>query len=133
MFATDPVRKQTVLFGGLADINPVNTWTYDGLTWTRQFPDHQIPYRAFSGATYDPRFQGIVVFGGFSGADVNDTWLWTGSDWMQLTPAGSPAIRESLGIAFDEAHQQTVIFGGQSLTSLFGVTLLHDTWVLHTN
>jgi hypothetical protein len=64
VFATDPVRKQTVLFGGLADVNPINTWTYDGRTWTQQFPNNQLPYRFFSGAVYDPRFQGVVVFAG---------------------------------------------------------------------
>jgi len=126
--ATDPVRKQTVLFGGLADVNPINTWTYDGHTWTQQFPNNQLPYRFFSGAVYDPRFQGVVVFGGFSGSDVNDTWLWDGADWQQLSPASSPDVRESFGMAFDELHQKTVIFGGQS-----GRSILRDTWVLQTN
>src|SRR5438132_7901968 len=32
---------EVVLFGGLADINPVNTWTYDGTTWTVEFPSTQ--------------------------------------------------------------------------------------------
>jgi hypothetical protein len=128
VYATDPVRKQTVLFGGLAAVNPNNTWTYDGLTWTQQFPSNQPSYRFYSGAVYDPRFQGVVAFGGFSDGDVNDTWLWDGTDWQQLTPASSPAERESFGMAFDELHQQTVIFGG-----LGGDKLLRDTWVLRTN
>jgi hypothetical protein len=133
VLATDPVRKQTVVFGGLADVNPVNTWTFDGHTWTQQFPNNQLSYRVYSGAAYDPRFQGVVVFGGFSGADVNDTWLWTGSDWTQLNPAAAPTIRDSFGMAFDEALQQTVIFGGQSTTSIGTGSLLQDTWVLQTN
>jgi hypothetical protein len=128
VFATDPVRKQTVLFGGLADVNPVNTWTYDGRAWTQQFPNNQLSYRFYAGAVYDPRFQGVVVFGGFSGEDVNDTWLWTGTDWQQLSPTATPTERESFGMAFDGLHQQTVIFGGQS-----GNSLLRDTWVLQTN
>ncbi|PYI72392.1 MAG: hypothetical protein DMF02_03785, partial [Verrucomicrobia bacterium] len=32
--ATNPTSDQVVLFGGLADVNPNNTWTYDGTTWT---------------------------------------------------------------------------------------------------
>ena len=127
VLATDPVRKQTVLFGGLADVNPNNTWTYDGKTWTQQFPSSQPSYRFFAGATYDPRFEGVLAFGGFSGGDVNDTWLWNGSDWLQVFPASAPPGRESLGMAFDGAHQQTVIFGG-----LNGGTLLRDTWALLT-
>ncbi len=30
------LRNEAVLFGGLADVNPINTWTYDGKTWTLQ-------------------------------------------------------------------------------------------------
>ena len=26
------------MFGGLADVNPNNTWTYDGAAWTQQSP-----------------------------------------------------------------------------------------------
>ena len=29
---------EVVMFGGLADVNPFNTWTYDGTTWTLQSP-----------------------------------------------------------------------------------------------
>jgi Galactose oxidase, central domain len=123
--ATNPEQKQTVLFGGIAELNPLNTWTFDGDNWTEQFPVDQIPGRFYASTTYDPRFHGVVVFAGFTGTDVNDTWLWSGSDWQLLSPTNSPSVRESAGIAFDEAHQQTIVFGGLS-----GITLLHDTWVL---
>ena len=109
----------------MADINPINTWTFNGVVWTQQFPANQLPYRFYASTVYDPRFQGIVVFAGFEGQDANDTWLWTGDDWLQLTPTNSPSVRESAGVAFDEVNQQTVVFGGLS-----GNTLLHDTWVL---
>ncbi len=123
--ATNTQLKQTVLFGGLADVNPINTWTFNGVAWTQQFPANQLPYRFYASTVYDPRFQGVVVFAGFEGQDANDTWLWTGDDWLQLSPTNSPPVRESAGIAFDEVNQQTVVFGGLS-----GDTLLHDTWVL---
>jgi hypothetical protein len=32
--ATNTSTGQVVMFGGLADVNPNNTWTYDGTTWT---------------------------------------------------------------------------------------------------
>jgi len=127
VFGTDPARKQTVMFGGLAEVNPINTWTYNGQTWTEQFPSTQPSERLFTGTVYDPRFGGVVTFGGFAGIDVNDTWLWSGSDWSQLAPQQSPPPRESMGMAFDALHQQTVVFGGKE-----GLTLLNDTWVLQT-
>lgn len=127
VIGTNPVLHQTVLFGGLADVNPVNTWTYDGTTWTQQFPAHQPPQRLDVGTVYDPRFSGVVTFGGFIGQDDNATWLWNGTDWIQLAPQQSPSPREQFGMAFDPVHQQTVVFGGLS-----GSSLLNDTWVLQT-
>jgi hypothetical protein len=125
VIGTNPVLKQTVIFGGLADLNPVNTWTFDGHNWTEQFPATQPDQRLMGGTVYDPRFSGVVTFGGFTGQDNNDMWLWDGTNWTQLTPQQSPPPREQFGIAFDQLHQQTVVFGG-----LNGNTLLNDTWVL---
>jgi Galactose oxidase, central domain len=127
VFGTDPVLQQTVVFGGLADVNSTNTWTYNGHKWTEQSPAAQLTGRFNTGAVYDPRFSGIVVFAGFTGQDVNETWLWSANDWTQLFPQQSPPPRESMGMAFDELHQQTVVFGG-----LNGNTLLNDTWILQT-
>ena len=115
------------MFGGLADVNPVNTWTFDGRNWTQQFPSTQPPELLLTGTVYDPRFGGVVTFGGFDGADDNQTWLWSNNDWSQLFPQQAPPPRESMGMAFDELHQQTVVFGG-----LDGDTLLNDTWALQT-
>jgi hypothetical protein len=127
--AYDPVRKNVVIFAGLAAINPYNTWTWDGTNWTRQEPSALPPYRYFGGATYDPNFDSVICFGGgLSGADLNDTWAWTGSDWIQMTPEGLIPARESFGITYDEAIGKTVVFGGQ-----LGGKLLRDTWVLESH
>jgi len=127
VFGTDPVLKRTVMFGGLADVNPVNTWTYDGRTWTQQAPPTQPNQRLNVGTVYDPRFGGIVTFGGFDGIDDNQTWLWTGTTWTQLSPQQAPPPREQMGMVFDQLHQQTVVFGGLDDNSL-----LNDTWILQT-
>jgi len=127
--AYDPVRKNVVIFAGLAAINPYNTWTWDGTNWTRQEPSALPPYRYFGGAAYDPNFDSVICFGGgLSGADLNDTWAWTGSDWIQMTPEGLIPARESFGITYDEAIGKTVVFGGQ-----LGGKLLRDTWVLESH
>ncbi len=127
VIGTDPVAKQTVLFGGIGDINPNNTWIFDGRVWTLQSPATQPSALTFAGSAYDPRFNGVVIFGGFNGAIVNETWVWSASDWIQLSPAQAPAPRERMGMAFDELHQRTVVFGGVNSNGL-----LNDTWVLQT-
>lgn len=127
VIGTDPVAKQTVVFGGIGDIDPNFTWTFDGHVWTLQSPAAQpSPSElAFPGTAYDPRFNGVVTFGGFNGAVENETWVWSANDWTQLSPEQAPPPRQQMGMAFDELHQQTVIFGGVNNDGL-----LNDTWVL---
>jgi hypothetical protein len=125
--ATDTATRTTVLFGGLADVNPNNTWTWDGTTWTQQNPSVQPSNRYGSPGAYDSRLKRVIVFGGGQGGgDINDTWAWNGSEWAQLFPASSPPAREGYGMAFDAAIGHVVIFGGQAGATIFG-----DTWELN--
>jgi hypothetical protein len=124
--ATQAATKTTVLFDGLGDVNPYNTWTFDGHNWTQMNPSVQPPSRYGSPGAYDPRLKGVIVFGGGEGGGViDDTWAWTGSAWKQLSPAQSPAAREGLGMTYDPAIGHIVLFGGQA-----GSTLFADTWEL---
>jgi hypothetical protein len=124
--ATDGKTKTTVLFDGIGDVNPYNTWTFDGSNWTEQTPAQQPPSRYGSPGAFDPRLGAVIVFGGGEGGpELNDTWAWTGTAWKQLSPAQSPPGREGYGMAYDPAIGHIVIFGGQGLS-----TLLADTWEL---
>src|SRR5207253_144291 len=95
---------EVVMFGGLADVNPFNTWTYDGTTWTLQSPLTQ-PTLVYGGsAAFDPHLNAVVLFGGGSGGvDQNSTWAWRRSNWKQLLTMQSPPAREGAGIAYDPA------------------------------
>ncbi len=124
--ASDTATKTTVLFAGLADLNPNNTWTWNGTTWTMQNPSTQPGDRYGSPGGYDPTLQEVVVFGGGQGGvDINDTWVWDGTDWTELFPTNSPEGREGYGIVFDPVLGHIIIFGGQSGSSFLG-----DTWAL---
>jgi hypothetical protein len=119
-------NHQIVLYGGLADVNPLNTWTYDGTTWTMQFPATQ-PLTVYGASgVFDPNLNAVLVFGGGDGGvDQNRTWSWTGLDWQQLITDQSPGPREGAGIAYDVALGRTIIFGGQNSEVPIG-----DTWEL---
>ena len=52
--ATNTSTGQVVMFGGLADVNPNNTWTYDGTTWTLQSPAVQPLLVYAASAAFDP-------------------------------------------------------------------------------
>jgi hypothetical protein len=117
---------EAVLFGGLADVNPVNTWTYNGRTWAMQFPRTQPTWVYAASAAFDPNLNAVVLFGGGSGGvDQNTTWEWVRSNWKQLLTTQSPPAREGAGIAYDPTLGHVTIFGGQN-----NDVPLNDTWEL---
>lgn len=119
---------EIVLYGGLADVNPLNTWTYDGATWTQESPTIQpLTVYAASGV-YDASLNSVLVFGGGDGGvDQNRTWSWTGSNWEQLSTVGVPGPREGAGMVYDVALGRTILFGGQNSEVPVG-----DTWELQS-
>jgi hypothetical protein len=93
--AYDPIRDQTVLFGGDA-YNSVygdagyfdDTWAWNGTTWTRLSPSTVPHGREGPAMAWDPAVGAIVMFGGEYSSEtgsghLNDTWTWDGSDWTQ--------------------------------------------------
>jgi hypothetical protein len=64
-FASDPA-----LWGGLGDLNPLNTWTVDGTNWTEQFPATQPDITYYLGSTYDPALQQVIIAGGFDSSKL---------------------------------------------------------------
>ncbi len=128
--AYDPATGDMVLFGGdelsggsgtpLAD-----TWTWDGTTWTEQFPSASPPALYGASLAYDQATGDLVLFGGISSnGDMAETWTWNGLTWTQLLPADSPPARYSASLAYDQATGDLVLFGG-----LADRTLLADTWI----
>jgi hypothetical protein len=120
------VTKQVVLYGGLADVNPLNTWTYDDVTWTLESPVTQ-PLTVYgASAAFEPTLETVILFGGADGGvDQNRTWSWTGSNWVELFPTVSPPAREGAGMAWDKALGRIILFGGQLSEVPMG-----DTWEL---
>jgi hypothetical protein len=116
------------MFGGLADLNPTNTWTYDGTTWTLQSPPVQPILVYAASVTFDPSLQAMVLFGGESwGEDQNTTWVWGRgrATWAHVSAVQLPSAREGAGMTYDTALHRLVLFGGQDNNGYF-----NDTWEL---
>jgi hypothetical protein len=116
------------MFGGLADVNPNNTWTYDGTTWTLQSPLVQPPLVYAGSAAFDPGVHAVVLFGGGSGGvDQNSTSVWARArpNWTHLSSVQSPPAREGAGMTYDPALHRVILFGGQDNNGYF-----NDTWEL---
>jgi hypothetical protein len=117
---------RAVLFGGLADINPVNTWTYNGTRWTERFPATQ-PLWVYAGsAAFDAGLNAVVLFGGGSGGvDQDTTWKWSNGNWTQVLTTISPPAREGAGMVYHPLIGHVILFGGQN-----NEVPLDDTWEL---
>lgn len=131
--AYDASTATVVLFGGTGvGGNTLNdTWTWDGVTWTRQFPPVSPPPRLFDsqGMAYDAATQTVVLFGGSSNnVALGDTWEWDGraKTWTQRFPPASPTPRQA-SLAYDPLTATVVTFGGEN------DGFLNDTWAWDGN
>jgi hypothetical protein len=127
--AYDASTGNTVLFGGDPDNTEASvladTWTWDGTTWTQQFPASSPPARVYASMAYDPSTGNVVLFGGFDGAQqLADTWTWDGTTWAEQLPAGSPTARSDASMAYDSTTGNMVLFGGGNKST----GDLSDTW-----
>jgi hypothetical protein len=122
--ALAPLAGQLVLFGGIDGLTALgDTWTWNGATWTQQFPPSWPPAR--SGHALVATGSQVLLFGGTGGAPPlrDDTWSFDGTTWTQHHPATAPSPRHEHGMAFDPGRNRVVLFGGIDFTQM-----LTDTW-----
>jgi len=131
--AYDATTETVVLFGGgLTHIGESpsesnQTWTWDGVTWTQQFPPVSPPARSWNatnGMVFDSQLGRVVLFGGGGTATFNDTWEWDGKSktWTQQFPASSPSPRAAT-LTYDETTNEVMFFGGNTSGVAYA-----DTW-----
>ena len=116
VMAHDSARDRAVLFGGRdGPIFLADTWTWNGVAWTREIATGPSA-RSAPAMTYDAKRDRVVMFGGQTGAASvsNETWEWTGTGWQLVPPAGSPPGKFGAAMAYDPIRQQVVMFGGGS-------------------
>lgn len=128
--AYDATTETVVLFGG--DLAPVGqgghasnaTWTWDGVTWTQQFPPVSPSARNWNtnAMVFDSELGKVVMFG-----PDTETWEWDGTSktWTEQFPVHSPSAR-SATLAYEETSNQVILFGGVSSTLSY--TYYGDTW-----
>jgi hypothetical protein len=109
--AYDPVRHETLLFGGgtvNADPERNDTWVWDGRGWTQRHPAVSPPASGSRLLAYVPAIGKLVLLSG-------GTWTWDGTNWMrQSTASGTGAgpqggVQQAVGI---DRLGRLVVFGG---------------------
>lgn len=116
--AYDPVRKVSVLFGGLTDSNEFlgDTWEWNGKVWTKKSPATSPTPRSSFGMTYSAVHGGVVLFGGrtsFAAGPAStsaEAWKFDGTTWSPL-PSGAPGFWGHR-IAYDAKRSVVVKYGG---------------------
>lgn len=126
----DAVRSESVIVGGLTtggyagSIDAVDTWTWDGTTWTQETPATSPSGRHLMSMAFDPGPGETVLFGGLNNSGVlGDTWTWDGSAWTLESPTTSPPARSGATMAYDGNTGDLLLFGGYA-----DGTYLTDTW-----
>jgi len=128
--AFDRAAGNVVLFGGAPTV-PVgdgtafgDTWTWDGVNWTQQFPPVSPPARMWSNMAYVPATKTVLLFSGTNtpnGDDaLCDTWAWDGvaKTWTELQPATHPPGRAMNQLVYDEATRTVVLSAASPQTLL---------------
>jgi len=128
----DAATDQVLLFGGMwfSGNELGETWTWDGVRWTKQSPAHRPAPRRGASLVYDASTRRAVLFGGFQlgGRYFHETWTWDGSDSTKEPTVHEPNGREYASMAYDAAHGQVVLFGGAK-DEPFGQEPYRDTWI----
>ena len=128
----DPVRRETVLFGG-SDANGVTvneTWVWDGTGWEQRAPLVSPTGRLGAALAWDPAGEQVVLFGGATCVNLgclvqSDVWTWGGSSWLRREhPTGWP--RPRWFTLAGPSEEGIVLFGGHD----GGMGLpFSDTWL----
>ncbi|HEV3102668.1 MAG TPA: hypothetical protein VG426_10075 [Candidatus Dormibacteraeota bacterium] len=117
----DQTHSQWVVFGGSDGGDTFgDTWTGDGVVWTKRAPAKSPPRRVgLSGLPFmgwDQSRHSLLLFGGANAIrggipaalDYADTWSWSGSNWLQVAgPLPPPASSARLTSPSSDAAQNS--------------------------
>jgi len=113
VFLYDPVREETLLFGGLSKGGKVwgDFWRWNGYEWLEIEKQGPSP-RHSAAAAFDESRQRVVVFSG-CGEDDDQLWEWDGHKWEEMHPEGAkPNTLCRSTMAYDPVRKTVILFGG---------------------
>lgn len=120
----DPVRRRTLLLGGIAGGSVGDLWSWDGASWTAASLVGLPPRRSDAAMVYDSHRDRVVLYGGQDLGNTAhfDTWEFDGTRWFDVTPPGT-LIVNAPRMAFDSGRGVAVMVGGSGFTVTIQLTL----------
>lgn len=109
--AYDPVRRETVIFGGGAgaELQRNDTWVWDGVQWTQRHPALS-PQGSVRLMGYVPTVGRLMLLVAHDG---KETWTWDGTNWTKVAASpydvGPPTgLYQGVGV---DGRGRFVVFG----------------------
>ncbi len=132
LMAFDPVGGGVLLHSGLgiqgSGVLFVDTWSFDGTTWTQRFPSVTPPPRILARMVTDLHRQRVLLLGGDGGDPF--AWEWNGTQWS-VSYQPCPAPRHNQGMGYDASQRRVVVHGGSITVGGVGYHF-NDTWQYRT-
>jgi hypothetical protein len=118
-FAYDAATGTDLLTGGRTGCGPsagqyVDTWSWNGATWTQLHPANDGPGRmAWFTMAYDDATRQEIAVGAYSGCGIlTGMWSWNGTQWTQAPQnLVLPDPLASYSLAYDAAARTMILFG----------------------
>jgi hypothetical protein len=116
-FAYDGDRHVMVLFGGgrtnVVSTSLADTWTWDGQSWTEQFPAESPPPTSYAAMAYDlVRHEMVLSVPSPNPTTPPTTWTWDGVSWSEQHSVHVPPSRIEAAMAFDPSRGGVILVGG---------------------
>jgi hypothetical protein len=122
---------------------PMQTWTFNGTTWTNIAGPDPTP-RTLESMVYDPAIGGEFLFGGqelsssgsADGTYLDDVWEFTLGAWSHVYPTTSPSPRNDAKLVYDSALGAPLLYGGSSVAIVNATnvpTYDNDTWIYQSD
>jgi hypothetical protein len=112
--AYDPMRKVTVLIGGIYDHSPVSpeTWEFDGESWNEVVlsdPESDgNPSDGYGNMVYHPVSGKMIYHDSYNG----ETWAYDGSSWEFLDSGG--LLCKGARMVYEQSSGDILFYGGKN-------------------
>ena len=114
----DPKDQTIVALASCCGAGPprsLQTWTWDGSTWSLQRPRTDLSAAVEFVAAYDPVSKEVIAVGNEGIIGPALTWAWDGSTWTQLNPKSGATFDPLTSQITTDPQDQTVVLVGTAV------------------
>ncbi len=114
----DPANRTIVALASCCGAGPprsLQTWTWDGSTWSLRHPKMELSAALEFVAAYDPVSNEVIAVGNDGSIGPALTWAWDGNTWTQLNPKSGATFDPLTSQITTDPQDQTVVLVGTAV------------------